>query len=415
MASQIGIGIIGMGWMGMVHGRAYRQVRQRFPDSELIPDLVVCADDVAARCEEARDRLGFTRMTTDWREVMDDPEVSVVNITAPNRLHLDMVRAAAKAGNHVFCEKPVGRNPEETAEIARTAAEAGVLTWVGYNYRWAPLVQHTRSLVADGVLGDITHYRGRFFAGYANHPDGVLSWRFRREDAGSGALGDLMSHVADMAHMLAGPVRRVIGQQALFVEDRPVAPAGEGTHFSVGTGGEARTRDERRLRRGAGGVRKWRPGHLRSRPRDPGHPLPDGFRDPRYERRGAVGFRTHERIAVVHGRRPARRVRHPPERSGLSRSRALQPRSPPWASVTTTSKSWKRITFFVPSRWAGRASPASVKRRPWPRCWPRWNAPGRPTAGRRCRESAELPGAGHGLPFRPAPRYRRSKHGISPR
>ena len=238
MASKIGVAIIGMGWMGAVHGRAYRQVRQRFPDSGLIPELVLCADDVAGRCEEARDQLGFTRMTTDWREVMDDPDVSVVNITAPNRLHLDMVRAAAKAGKHIFCEKPVGRNPGETAEIARTAAEAGILTWVGYNYRWAPLVQHTRGLVADGALGDITHYRGRFLAGYANHPDGVLSWRFRRPDAGSGALGDLMSHVADMAHMLAGPVRRVIGQQALFVADRPAAAHGEGTHFSVGTGGE---------------------------------------------------------------------------------------------------------------------------------------------------------------------------------
>jgi len=238
MASPIGIGIIGMGWMGMVHGRAYHQVRQRFPESGLIPDLVVCADDVAARCEQARNMLGFTRTATDWREVMDDPDVSVVNITAPNHLHLDMVRAAAKAGKHVFCEKPVGRSPAETAEIARVAAEAGVLTWVGYNYRWAPLVQHTRSLVADGVLGDITHYRGRFFAGYASHPDGVLSWRFRREDAGSGALGDLMSHVTDMAHLLAGPVRRVVGQKALIIEDRPVATAGEGTHFSVGTGGQ---------------------------------------------------------------------------------------------------------------------------------------------------------------------------------
>ena len=238
MASTIGIGIIGMGWMGAVHGRAYRQIRQRFPGSGLVPELVICADDVAARCEEARDTLGFIRITTDWREVMDDPDVSVVNVTAPNRLHLDMVRAAAAAGKHIFCEKPVGRNPEETAEIARMAAEAGVLTWVGYNYRWAPLVQHARSLVDDGALGDITHYRGRFFAGYANHPDGVLSWRFRKEDAGSGAMGDLMSHVADMAHMLAGPLRRVIGQQALFVKDRPVAPAGEGTHFSVGTGGK---------------------------------------------------------------------------------------------------------------------------------------------------------------------------------
>ena len=238
MASQIGIGIIGMGWMGMVHGRAYHQVRQRFPESELVPDLIICADDVASRCEQARDMLGFTRTTTDWREVMDDPDVSVVNITAPNFLHLDMVRAAAAAGKHIFCEKPVGRSPDETAEIARAAADAGVLTWVGYNYRWAPLAQHTRSLVADGALGDITHYRGRFFAGYASHPDGVLSWRFRRPDAGSGALGDLMSHVTDMAHMLAGPIRRVVGQKALIIEDRPVAPAGEGTHFSVGTGGE---------------------------------------------------------------------------------------------------------------------------------------------------------------------------------
>ena len=238
MTPHIGIGIIGMGWMGMVHGRAYRQVRQRFPESELLPDLVICADDVANRCGQARDMLGFTRTTTDWREVIDDPEVSVVNITAPNCLHLEMVRAVADAGKHVFCEKPVGRSPGETDEIARAAADAGVLTWVGYNYRWAPLVQHTRRLVADGKLGDITHYRGRFFAGYASHPDGVLSWRFQRDHAGSGALGDLMSHVADMAHMLAGPIRRVVGQQALIVEDRPVAPSGEGTHFSVGTGGK---------------------------------------------------------------------------------------------------------------------------------------------------------------------------------
>ena len=238
MSPRIGIGIIGMGWMGLVHGRAYRQIRQRFRESELLPDLVICADDVADRSGQARDMLGFTRATTDWREVIANPDVAAVNITAPNFLHLEMVRAAAAAGKHIFCEKPVGRFPGETAEIARVAADAGVLTWVGYNYRWAPLVQHTCSLVADGKLGEITHYRGRFFAGYASHPDGVLSWRFQQEHAGSGALGDLMSHVADMAHMLAGPIRRVVGQQALIIEDRPVAPAGEGTHFSVGTGGK---------------------------------------------------------------------------------------------------------------------------------------------------------------------------------
>ena len=128
MASPIGIGIIGMGWMGMVHGRAYHQVRQRFSECGLVPDLVVCADDVTARCEQARDMLGFNRTTTDWREIMEDQDVSVVNITAPNHLHLDMVRAAAAASKHIFCEKPVGRSPAETAEIARAATGAGVLT-----------------------------------------------------------------------------------------------------------------------------------------------------------------------------------------------------------------------------------------------------------------------------------------------
>ena len=238
MAENIGVGIIGMGWMGAAHARAYLQIRHRFPESRLYPELVVCSDNTADRCEHAKNMLGFARSTRDWHDVVDDPNVSVVNITAPNNFHLEMVRAAASAGKHIFCEKPVGRSPKETAEIARTAEEFGALTWVGYNYRWAPLVQHARSLISEGTLGNITHYRGRFFAGYASHPDGVLSWRFQRPLAGSGALGDLMSHVVDMAHMLAGPIYRVVGQKALFVNDRPIIPDGEGTHFSVVAGGK---------------------------------------------------------------------------------------------------------------------------------------------------------------------------------
>jgi predicted dehydrogenase len=223
--------------MGLVHGRAYRAVADRFPGSGLEPVLVACADDVEACATEARERLGFRRAVTDWRQVIDDPDVEAVSVTTPNQLHLEIVRAAAAAGKHVFCEKPVGRSPQETAAIEAAARKAGVRTWVGYNYRWAPLVQFARHLIAGGKLGPLTHYRGRFLVDYGSNPDGALSWRFRRDQAGLGTLGDLMSHVIDLAHMLAGPVARVVGNHKTFIAERPLPARGQGTHFSTVTGG----------------------------------------------------------------------------------------------------------------------------------------------------------------------------------
>jgi predicted dehydrogenase len=237
MHKPIGIGVIGMGWMGLVHSRSYRQIADRFHDSSIQARLVVCADDVEARAREARDRLGFERYTTDWRKVVADPEVQVVSITSPNYLHLEMVQGAAEGGKHVFCEKPVGRSPRETAAIERAARRAGVLSWVGYNYRWTPVVQYARQLLREGQLGTVTHYRGRFLVDYGSNPHGVLSWRFQSEFAGFGTLGDLMSHVLDMAHMLAGPIRRVIGNRKTFIASRPLAVPGQGTHFSVNPDG----------------------------------------------------------------------------------------------------------------------------------------------------------------------------------
>jgi predicted dehydrogenase len=235
MSQVTGIGVIGMGWMGHVHARAYRQVPDRFPETGLRPRLVVCADDVRARAEDGRSRAGFERSTTDWREVLADPDVQVISVTTPNHLHLEIVQAAAKAGKHVFCEKPVGSSPRETALIAQAALEAGILSWVGFNYRWAPLVQFSKKLIADGTLGRVTHYRGRFLVDYGSDPNGVLSWRFQRELAGSGTLGDLMSHVVDSALMLAGPIRRVVGNRRTLIAERPLTAAGQGTHFSTGS------------------------------------------------------------------------------------------------------------------------------------------------------------------------------------
>jgi predicted dehydrogenase len=223
--------------MGMLHSQSYRYIPYTFPESDILPKLIICADDVEARAQKAGDVLGFERHTTNWRDVISDPAVEVINVTAPNNLHVEIVEAAAAAGKHIMCEKPVGRSALETSACEYAARKAGVMSFVGYNYRWAPLVQYARELIRSGKLGKLTHYRGRFFAMYGSNPHSVLSWRFQREVAGLGTLGDLMSHVADMAHMMVGPVKRVVSDRETYIKQRPLAVHGEGTHFSVRTDG----------------------------------------------------------------------------------------------------------------------------------------------------------------------------------
>ena len=237
MGKRIGIGVIGMGWMGNAHARAYLQAADRFRDDVVEPRLVVCADQVISRVQEARQRFGFERAVGAWQEVVADTAVEAVDITTSNDSHREIALAAAAAGKHIYCEKPVGRNPEETAEIERAARAAGVMTFVGYNYRWAPLVQYARQLLAQGELGEVLNYRGRFFVGYASSPHAVRSWRFQRERAGWGVLGDLMSHVVDNALMMAGPIRRVVGTARTFIPARPLSEPGSGTHFTLRAGG----------------------------------------------------------------------------------------------------------------------------------------------------------------------------------
>lgn len=231
---EIGIGVIGMGWMGTVHSRSYRLLNDRFHDNTVRARLVICADNVAHRAEEARESLGFAEATTVWQDVIAHPDVQVVNIAAPNFLHKEMVQAATDAGKHIFCEKPVGRTPQETAEIESLASQAGVMSFVGFNYRWAPMVQHCKNLIDSGKFGTLTHYRGRFFTMYGSNPYGMLTWRFKKAQAGLGVLGDIMSHVVDMAHMLAGPIKRLVSNRHTFIPERPVPVPGQGTHFSVG-------------------------------------------------------------------------------------------------------------------------------------------------------------------------------------
>ena len=168
---------------------------------------------------------------------MNHPDVEVVYVTAPNMLHEPLAIAAAQAGKHVFCEKPVGGTPDQTVRIEKAARDAGVITGVGYNYRWAPLVQHAKQLIESGALGEITNYRGRFFSMYGADPMGLLSWRFLVDEAGHGVSSDILSHAVDLAHMLVGPIDSVIGTKETFIKERPL-PTGEGTHYDRGKPGD---------------------------------------------------------------------------------------------------------------------------------------------------------------------------------
>jgi predicted dehydrogenase len=152
-------------------------------------------------------------------------------------LHVEIVEEAAAAGKHVFCEKPVGGTPDQTARAAAAARTAGVTTGVGYNNRLAPLVRHARELIQSGRLGEITAYRGRFFSMYGSDPLGFLSWRFLQDEGGYGASTDLLSHVVDLAHLLVGPIARVVGMRATTIRERPLPTPG-GSHYGRGNAGD---------------------------------------------------------------------------------------------------------------------------------------------------------------------------------
>ena len=230
---QIGVGVIGFGWLGQAHSRSLLRIPTLFEDRGFDPHLVACGDPLPARVEQALSSFGFKRASSAWEAVIDDPDVEVVYIAAPNMLHGVLVQAATQAGKAVFCEKPVGGTPEHVARAAQAARAAGVITGVGYNYRWAPLVRYARELIAAGELGEITNYRGRFFSMYGADPLGVNSWRFQLDQAGYGATSDLMSHAVDLAHMLLGPITKVTGTVETFIPERP-APVDGGSHYGRG-------------------------------------------------------------------------------------------------------------------------------------------------------------------------------------
>jgi predicted dehydrogenase len=237
---EVRIGLIGAGWMGKAHAVAYRNVPMVFGPEPAVPVLEMVADVNPAWAEAAAHNLGFARWSADWREVVADPKVDVVDITTPNHVHHDIAIAALAAGKPVYCEKPLANTTAETKAMAEAAAAAGVPTLVGFNYLKNPAHPYARELIRNGELGEITLFRGTFDQDLQSDPGFPFTWRHERAVAGSGALGDMGSHTLAFAQYLIGDLAEVCGICETFIRERPLAGSGSGQTARAAAGAEQR-------------------------------------------------------------------------------------------------------------------------------------------------------------------------------
>lgn len=236
---EIGVAVVGFGWMGRVHTQAYLRLRQHYPGLAR-PKLIAVADDVPGRATAAAEQFGFADARTDWRSLLDDPRIGAVSITAPNFLHREIGAAFAATGRHIWIEKPVGLSVADARAVAGTGQVS-----VGFNYRHAPAVQKARAILRAGGIGAVTHARFQFLSDYAAAPDDALTWRFQRDRGGNGVLGDLGSHAVDLVRHLLGEIDQVVAADtAIFIPRRP-RPGGATTGHERGTGplGEVENED----------------------------------------------------------------------------------------------------------------------------------------------------------------------------
>ena len=221
----IGVGVLGYAFMGKAHSNAYRKIGYITWPPPLMPRLVAVAGRTEDAVASAARRYGFERYVTDWRELVESDEIELFDNSGPNNLHAEPSIAAAEAGKHVVCEKPLARTAEESYDVWQRVAAAGVKHMCAFNYRFVPAVRLAREMLEAGDLGDLYHFRGRYLQEWGDIDDQV--WRFEREAAGSGALGDLGAHVIDLARYLVGEIESVSATTRTFKEGRTVDDAFE--------------------------------------------------------------------------------------------------------------------------------------------------------------------------------------------
>ncbi|NKB52047.1 MAG: gfo/Idh/MocA family oxidoreductase [Rhizobiaceae bacterium] len=222
-AKKLRIGLVGYGFMGRVHSNAFHQASHYF-DSEYEPELVaVCGRD-KANAEVHAERWGFSSVETDWRKLVERDDIDLIDIAAPNDMHHDIAIAAAEAGKMIMCEKPLGRNAQESQEMVDAVEKTGVANMVWYNYRRIPAVTLAKQIIDEGKLGKIFHYRAKFLQDWTIADDlpqgGAGLWRLDAGVAGSGVTGDLLAHCIDTAIWLNGPIDNVSGVTETFIKER---------------------------------------------------------------------------------------------------------------------------------------------------------------------------------------------------
>ncbi|MFN8377427.1 MAG: Gfo/Idh/MocA family oxidoreductase [Anaerolineae bacterium] len=226
-APEIGIGMLGYAFMGKAHSNAYLKLPYMMYPPVAIPRLVAICGRNEEAAREAAKRFGYEGYYTDWRKMLENPAVQVFDNGGPNNAHAVPTIAAVEAGKHVFCEKPLARTAEEAWGMLDAVKKADVQHMVAYNYRFVPAIVQARRLIESGALGKIFHFRGVYLQEWIIDPNFPKIWRLDKTVAGSGSLGDLGSHVIDLARFLVGEPTQVMGMTRTFVPERPL-PDGSG-------------------------------------------------------------------------------------------------------------------------------------------------------------------------------------------
>ncbi len=235
---KLNIGMVGYKFMGKAHSNAYRALPLFFPD-RLHPNMkLICGRNTEA-VAAASTQFGWEEYSADWKDLISREDIDLIDINAPSNAHKNIAIAAAGAGKHLYCEKPLALSLKDSREMLHAAEKAGVKHMVGFNYRFAPAVMLAKKLIHEDRLGHIHHFRASFLQDWLVDPDFPLAWRLKKEIAGSGALGDLGAHLIDMAHYLIGDISEVIGQSETFIKERPLP--GETGGLSAKTGKTAET------------------------------------------------------------------------------------------------------------------------------------------------------------------------------
>ena len=217
---DIGVGMIGHAFMGKAHSNAWKQMPYIFWPPAAVPKLVkICGVHESALKVSAR-RYGYLEYTTNWRDLINDERISIIDNGTPNSLHAEPCIEAAKVGKHVICEKPLARNAKEAKEMRDAVKKAKIKNICNYNYRMVPAIILAKNLIMDGKLGRLFHFRARYLQEWIVDPEFPMIWRLCKKDCGSGALGDLGSHVIDLGRFLCGEFKSVVAVSATFIKKR---------------------------------------------------------------------------------------------------------------------------------------------------------------------------------------------------